>query len=362
MRRASSRLRRQQRADTIHPFAGLITATQRLARHAILPWRHPSGVAMLVTLLVSAGALLGAGSGAAHAVPAVALAHPAPLSARYASDAPSVYRWRDPVNSTAFLLGTVPPGGVSFASQHSVARIEFALPNGDNLYLAPGKTSLLLLAALQNLPPGAAFDQVANDCTTGALLPAGTPTAAVPSAGAAQGVQTITANLVIHVARLAADDVLLAYAGLNYALGQDFSVCQQASPRYEVLAGCDATTCSAPLPPAAAVSNYDGAVLAAMTDHHWGYVYILTASTITEQYSAEQFAAAMAQQVSQHGRITAIAPVSAAQINRQTRDGLQFFIVTQAVTVVDTHGASATHQITSYYLFEGAGWKFWFSR
>jgi hypothetical protein len=159
---------------------------------------------------------------------------------------------------------------------------------------------------------------------------------------------------------------LLAYAGLSYvALGQTAflaSACVLTSPQFEMKAGCSDLTspCAQLLTPTQAVVQYNQAVVGAGQTGDWNSVWVQTSQAVTAQYTSGTFSALMNQQAQRVGRITSIVPNSASPTIQFSAAGEAYFISHDTVTL-DHNGSTKQLLITSYYLVEGGGWKFWFS-
>jgi hypothetical protein len=376
MRRPSIRsARRQHAAHNVNPFASSSALLRRLRRGTRSPLgrRQFTWWAVCVSaVLVSGGLLLGAHAPSARAVSSRQGMHGSSGTFALSASAGLPVRWNDPADHTAALLDEVPESitgvVVGVAGQPAqptptaqpktpaqatsqtvlIGVYTFVFPSGAQVVTTFLPQDSAFTNILSAILAGGPFDRSMHTCARGELIPADSTAAAV----------AVMADVALHVARVSEQNVLLAYAGLDY--GSDDRVCGTSTPRLRMLAGCNATTCTPPLPPTASVAQYDNAVVLASANKQWNAVYQLTSTAITAQYGPDDFAALMANQVSAQGQITAISPVVSGQIIRAASNGQDYFVVAQTVTL-ERNGKSSSRSITSYYLFEAGSWKFWFS-
>jgi hypothetical protein len=140
------------------------------------------------------------------------------------------------------------------------------------------------------------------------------------------------------------------------------SSCVLTAPKYEMKAGCSdlKSPCAALPTPAQAAGQYDQSVVAAAAQGNWDTVYTLTGQAVTAQYSSAAFGDLMQQQVQRAGRITALTPAGAPSAIQFNAQGQAYFVAQDNMTL-DHSGSTSQKLITSYYLLEGSGWRFWFS-
>jgi hypothetical protein len=307
-------------------------------------------VPMLLAVLVLA-LLLGGWTPRASAIAAQSRAPALAVRQQLASGPRTVARWFDPAGRTAMLLALL-------ESQGQVpGTLTFTLPNGDEVQAQKLGPLLALARELSQLSPDATFDAATTVCGPATLL------VAKPASGAGIA-QQVNMVLGIHVGQ----GGLLAYAGLNYAevtpilFAAAASSCVLTSPQYEMKAGCSdlKSPCMALPTPAQASTQYDQSMVTAAAQGNWDTVYSLTGQAVTAQYSSATFGALMQQQVQRVGRITALTPAGASSAIQFNAQGQAYFVAQDNMTL-DHNGSTSQKLITSYYLLEGGGWRFWFS-
>jgi hypothetical protein len=168
-------------------------------------------------------------------------------------------------------------------------------------------------------------------------------------------------------------DGLAAFATLAYANARDpvgtTNLCKLGQgttgvTTYQLAAGCTLDSCTelATLT-GPDVAKHDTSLLAAEKNGsvaNWTAVYQLTSRQVTAQYSPEDFAALLNQQVRSVGKITAISAPASNPPVEFTPEGQAYFSVRQSVTY--QHGGSShTKTLTSYYVLENGTWLFWFT-
>jgi hypothetical protein len=304
----------------------------QLLSHSRIPWLG------IVTLVLGAGALL-VTSGPRLGIPrarAAAAPHVYTGRAKLSSSGPFARHWTDLGHGTTLAItiatGDVKPGSLTFA---------FGLPDGNSLV---GPVAFTGDSSTQ--PPTSTGSM--TNCFTSAALPP----------------DTIYYFLQVRLGQSA----LAAYAQVYYVLptSPDASVFCDAHQRVgafaELDAGCTITDCGpSPLDTAApAVATFDDNLVKAAGGGDWTAVYQLSSESVTGQYMPDEFAAAMKQQESQVGTITAISPLTAAPTIQLDPTGQAYFAVTQTVTL-DKGGNTSTRDVTSYYILEEGRWRFWFS-
>ncbi len=272
-----------------------------------------------------------------------------------ASGPRTVARWFDPADRTAMLLALLESQG------QAPGTFTFTLPSGDEVQAQKLGPLLVLARELSQLSPDATFDVATTVCGPAKLLAA----KAASGAGIAQQVNMV---LGIHIGQ----GGLLAYAGLNYTVVSPASPvlfaaaatsCVLTSPQYEMKAGCSdlKSPCAALLTPAQAATQYDQSMVTAAAQGNWDTVYALTGQAVTAQYSSTAaFGALMQQQVQRVGRITALTPAGAPSAIQLNAQGQAYFVAQDNMTL-DHNGSTSQKLITSYYVLEGGGWRFWFS-
>jgi hypothetical protein len=262
---------------------------------------------------------------------------------------PAVGRWTDPAHGTAYtvrLQSDVTPTAIAVVGRPGT--FTFATPKGEQIQGFAGLARQPDNAITQVPPSG-----TPAQCGKGIIL---------TDAGTAAVVFTLRARFDQYA--------LVAYATISYALSSDqqgfAAVCLgDGTPpfTYVMASGCTPDTCTDALTEAGpAVTGYDTTVVAAAQHGGaaWDAVYVLTARTITGQYTREQFAAALDQQAGTAGRIRAISePTSPPEVVFDAA-GQAYFAVAQTVTT-QLNGATTDHQVTTYYLLEGGQWLFWFT-
>lgn len=152
---------------------------------------------------------------------------------------------------------------------------------------------------------------------------------------------------------------LVAYAQVAYA------GCSTKQGGEGVMAsGCTSTTCTDVLAQVGpAVQQYGSSIVAASADRGqaaWNKVYAQISQTTRGQYTPEQFAAQLNQQIDSVGRITAVSPITGPPVIQYDTAGQAFFAVKQQITYRNKSSAT-TRDITSYFLMEDGQWVFWFS-
>ncbi len=355
MRCPHSRLSARRRARAIGGIPLLPRRTparqilQGLARLRPRMERWPT-VPLLLAVLVLA-LLLGGWTPRASAIAAQSRAPALAVRQQLASGPRTVARWFDPAGRTAMLLALL-------ESQGQVpGTLTFTLPNGDEVQAQKLGPLLALARELPQLSPDATFDAATTVCGPATLL------VAKPASGAGIA-QQVNMVLGIHIGQ----GGLLAYAGLSYAEVTPIlfvaaaSSCVLTSPQYEMKAGCSdlKSPCTALPTPAQASTQYDQSMVTAAAQGNWDTVYSLTGQAVTAQYSSATFGALMQQQVQRVGRITALTPAGASSAIQFNAQGQAYFVAQDNMTL-DHNGSTSQKLITSYYLLEGSGWRFWFS-
>jgi hypothetical protein len=321
-----------------------------LARRRPRLERWPT-VPMLLAVLVLA-LLLGGWTPRTSAIGAQSGAPARAARQQLASGPRTVARWLDPASRTAVLLALLESQG------QAPGTLTFTLPNGDEVQAQKLGPLLGLARELSQLSPDATYDVATTVCGPATLL-------AAKPASAAGIAQQVNMVLGIHIGQ----GGLLAYAGLNYTpvapvlFAAAATSCVLTSPRYEMKAGCsDLKSPCATLPtPAQAAAQYDQSMVTAAAQGNWDTVYALTGQAVTAQYSSTAaFGALMQQQVQRAGRITALTPASAPSAIQFNAQGQAYFVAQDNMTL-DHNGNTSQKLMTSYYLLEGGGWRFWFS-
>ncbi|HKS71352.1 MAG TPA: hypothetical protein VJQ45_13090 [Ktedonobacterales bacterium] len=366
MRHTSARaLRRRRQPHPVRPTR-IVLSHQILARlRAALrsaAWWAPS----LAALLAISVALSGAGTvRGATASRALAPAHPWIGRATPPDSLPSLARWQDITDGTAYALHITGGGAEGFAVARGGNLFTFTTPTGDQI---AGLVPLVKLADQSYAQSTAKDPTTLGGCVGGSLL-------AGNQASTPNGPAGASATHQVAVALQARFDqyLLVAYVHILYAPAADpkatTAVCQgQAGAvgvtSLEMVAGCAAAGCGSPLDNAmTAPPAYEQAMVQAMKQHSvagWSTVWALTSRAVTAQYSKADFATLMNQLIDKVGTITAMTPASGPPAVRWDSGGQAYFTVVENVTY--SHGGkTATTKLTSYYLLEGGAWMFWFS-
>jgi hypothetical protein len=269
------------------------------------------------------------------------------------SGLPPLARWVDVNHGTAYTVAL--QASQTFAKQVG-ARLTFTTPSGDQLVAALPITKLADGTYSQSTPINATQTPT---CVQGVLL----------LSNNSGGEQSIVYTLLTHFDQYA----LVAYAHLVYAPASDklgaAGVCggqtglgkEQA---LDMLAGCDASSCSSPVDTAGPmVTGFESSVAQAAkqgTPQSWLPIYSGTSRVITGQYDDAGFAKVLSQQAQQKGHITSITPTTQAPQVQFSASGQAYFTVTDKVTLTK-NGNTSTVTVTSYYLLQSGQWVFWFS-
>ena len=333
--------------DALRRLTGFIRAARGAAgRQGIL-----AGVFLAILLAATCASLAGAGRFDARQ------AHPSEQArvreARVPADLPAEGRWVDTTNNTAYQVQLK-------ANSDRVSSFAFTTSLGQQVV---GTLPLVVLAD-GTLAQGAGL-------TTGAP---GLSSAAPPRClkGSLQG-DTPVPILFTFLAHISSDG-LAAFATLSYANVQDrigtSDLCQQGQgtagvTTYQLAVGCTLSSCTelATLT-GPSVASHDSALLTAEQNgsvSNWSPVYQMTSRQVTAQYSVDDFAALLNQQVKSVGKITSISAPPANPTVQFTPEGQAYFSVQQIVTY--RHGGSShTKTLTSYYVLENGTWLFWFTQ
>src|SRR5260221_6227008 len=259
MRRPSIRsARRQHAAHNVNPFASSAALLRRLRRGTRSPLglrRFTWWAVCVSAVLVSGSLLLGAHAPSARAVSSRQGMHgssgaSALSSSALSSSAGLPVRWNDPADHTAALLDEVPenitgvvvgvvgrspqptpPAQTKTPAQTTsqtvlVGVYTFVFPSGAQVVTTFLPQDSAFTNILSAILAGGPFDQSMRACAPGELIPADSTAAAV----------AVVADVALHVARVSDQNVLLAYAGLNYGSYQ--RACGTATPPLRMLAGC----------------------------------------------------------------------------------------------------------------------------
>lgn len=152
---------------------------------------------------------------------------------------------------------------------------------------------------------------------------------------------------------------LVAYAQVAYG-----GCGTRQSGESVMLSGCTPTACTDVLAQvSASVQQYDASVVTASASHSqdaWSKVYAQVSQTTRGQYTPEQFATQLDNQIASVGQITAVSPIIAPPVLQYDTAGQAFFAVKQQITY-SHNGTTTTRDTTSYYLIESGQWVFWFS-
>jgi hypothetical protein len=356
MRSPHSRLSARQRARVT---GGIPLLPHRIPARQILQglarWRPrlerwPTLPILLAVLALAV--LLGGWTPRTAAIAAQSGAPALAAHQQLASGPRTVARWFDPAGRTAMLLALLESQG------QAPGTLTFTLPSGDEVQAQKLGPLLVLARELSQLSPDATFDVATTVCGPATLL------AAKPASGAGIA-QQVNMVLGVHIGQ----GGLLAYAGLNYTpvapvlFAAAATSCVLTSPQYEMKAGCsDLKSPCAVLPtPAQAAAQYDQSMVTAAAQGNWDTVYALTGQAVTAQYSSTAaFGTVMQQQVQRVGRITALTPAGAPSAIQLNAQGQAYFVAQDNMTL-DHNGSMSQKLITSYYVLEGGGWRFWFS-
>ncbi|MEO7002488.1 MAG: hypothetical protein ABI068_11730 [Ktedonobacterales bacterium] len=388
-RHTARRLQRERQPACM--FAALMRSGAHQTREMLVAHARDVAIATALALLVALG--IGAGVfGLSHTSTANAHAQVTQHTRRWAltlatDGAAATPRWVDPAHKTALTLHalktgiqvfvTTGTGGLTLAGQTPYI-FALTLPDGSQIVGValgqPDASGSLLLST----------NTLVYDPATGQMTPTAVNTASICDSGVLIGASTRAPIIYALRARFSPDS-LSAYAELAYAASTRQIFTAQVGPFASAVGACQGTASLATLPNAVvldsgcpalaadgsapgacvdalgtaqqAVSTYDQAVIA----QNWAQVYTLSAADITGQYNAGQLAAALHEQTSSVGRITAITMPTSAPAVQFTVGGEAFFAVDQRVTLAQ-NGATTSRSITSYYIFEGGQWLFWFSK
>jgi hypothetical protein len=248
---------------------------------------------------------------------------------------PDTGRWQDEAQKTAFsirLTVTKEPPGNAYS---------FTLPSGDQI------VGSLFLKTREN------GDFVGFSCEFAQLL------GDKPRQVAAELATRFDAHALVGFAQMRVAEIP-AFDSIDLA-----SLCGHASDTYTMQSGCGPSdACVDPVVTASAAPPlYENKLIAANKNPSpatWGPVYDSSSSVIRGQYNSEQFADVMARAIEKVGTITAITPVAETVVVQTAKTGESYFIAHSNVTF-SLKGRSSTRTVASYYLLEGAQWRFWFS-
>jgi hypothetical protein len=248
---------------------------------------------------------------------------------------PDTARLQDEAHKTAFsirLTVTKEPPGNAYS---------FTLPSGDQI------VGSLFLQKREN------GDFVGFSCKFEQLL------GDKPRQVAAQLATRIDAHALVGFAQMTVTEIP-SFDSVDLA-----SLCGHSTDTYTMQSGCGPSdACVDPVATASvAAPQYENKLIAANkapSTATWRPVYDASSSVIRGQYNSEQFADAMARAIEKVGKITAITPVAETVVVQTAKTGEGYFIAHSNVTF-SLNGKSSTRTVASYYLLEGAQWRFWFS-
>ena len=396
-RHAARRLQRERRPT--RTLRGYAFGRMRQAREALQAHtRGAAVVAALTILLLAIG--VGAGIfgifGAWHTPTANAHAQTAQRDQQWrltfagTGNLPTMSRWVDPTRRTALTLHGYNAGSPVFIADQN-GKLALNSQDGTQQFIfaltLPDGGQIVGVALAQSGPSGQLLlstNSYIYDPTTGQLTPTPAANSSICDAGELIGAGGRSPIEYALRARFSPDG-LSAYAELAYAPlgGRIFSA--QVGPSAAAGGACQGNASLAAIPgavvlqsgcPALApdgsttgdcvdalgiapqsVTTFDQAVAA----QNWSQVYKLCAPDITGQYTEAQLATILGGHSTEVGRIPASSVPSNAPHIQFTVGGEAFFAVDQQATLAQ-NGSTASRSISSYYLFEGGQWLFWFSK
>jgi hypothetical protein len=358
MRRRSAMDRRRRQTREAGTARGHIGAWARTLGAAFGRWAPPQRVRRILptlVLLLGIGALFGVRPAAAGAVPSG-------LPARVEGP-PVVARW---VDNTGDLKRNVQATAYTLWMRGDQAHAP-----GTFIFTVTGGTSETVqeiqISGGASLQPSSGGTLTQNTCDVGQAAINSTPVAHGVTGLASR--TNLTVEPVVYQLRSRVDqNGLVAYAvigilGVNTA---DTTLCfasKGAFTVFQMVSGCDpvSDTCADVVnDPATGIVHSVNSYADAVKSGDWGTVYKMTSQLVTSQYSAADFATLIQGEYSSVGRITAVSHISTPVDVRFDAGGQAYFKVSQTITF-DKNGQTSTTTVTSYYLYEAGGWKFWFS-
>ena len=387
--RRARRARREQRQ--VRTVAAQLRSLVQWNQAALAAHTRAAAIAAALALLIAVGVGVGM-FGLLHASTAHASAQVPQHAQQWTlklsggGSEPTAPRWVDHTHKTALTLRALKGDAVFQPATSGALALTgqepyiFALTLPDDSQIVgvalgrPDTSGSLLLST----------NTLVYDPATGQVTAANVNATLICDSGVLIGANARTTVTYALRARFSPDG-LSAYAELAYAPLSGQIVLARLGPSASVGGVCQGTSSLAALPgaivldsgcPALAVDGsapgacvnalgiaqqsvmtFDQAVIA----QNWAKVYALSAPDITGQYSEAQLAATLGSHASTVGSIPALTVQASAPALRFTVGGEAFFAVDQQATL-SQNGATTTRSLTSYYLFEGGQWLFWFSK
>ncbi len=98
----------------------------------------------------------------------------------------------------------------------------------------------------------------------------------------------------------------------------------------------------------------------ALAKQNWATIYATTSNIVVGNYTPDQFAQMMAQQVQDVGTVSSISTTSNPEV-KTNPDGTLYFTINEQVVFIK-NGVSQTQSLISIFILEDGTWKFWFSK